>query len=486
MSITKIIQQYKKSNQASELINSSFWSIIGSVLSKGLIFVAWILVGRILGSEDYGAFGLIRDTVIMFSAFAGLGLSITASKFVAEYINKDKEKATRILSLTLLFGILAGLFVGITIYFLSPYIADRMIHKPQFATELRIASVMLFFSSLNGAQLGVLQGMQCFKRIAVINLWQAILSFPAFYIGAKYGGIRGAVIAFAFYNIIICILSHIEIHRTLKIHNIRIKFIDSWQEKRILFTYSLPAFISGLMVTPMKWLSDIMLVNTEDGFEKLGIFTAAYTFNSIFLLIVSMLDAPFLVVLSKYKNETINSKLNRVNVILPWCIGTILIIPFIVFPETGRMLFGKTYSAEQFKWAFIFILLFTLIIMYKQGLARILAVHNLQWLGVASNLLWGISLIGSFYYTKEFGAVGLCISYLIGYIASTLVILPVYQRKGLIPQRTVFSWYALIIWAIIIAVSAINIIEFNILYKALVLLVSLLLLIVLFYKYIKD
>lgn len=484
MFIKTVINKINSYPTTKELMVTSFWSIIGSFLSKGIIFIVWIFIGRILGSSDYGAFGLIRETVILFASFAGLGLGITASKYISEYFVKDREKAVNILSLTMQFGIMMGMVVGILFYVFAPYIADNMIKTPQLVNELRISSVILFFSALNGAQIGALQGLMRFRQIAIINLLQSILSFPIFYLGARFYGLTGAVYGLACYYVIISILSHIELHKALLVHKISLPFLKAWRERNIILTYSFPAFSSGIVVVLTKWWSDVMLVNSCDGFYEIGLFTAAYTFNSIFMMIVATIDAPFLVLLSKNKENNIHTNLNRINIIFPWFIGVIVILPFIIYPEIGELLYGKSFAGSSFRWTFILVLLFTLVIMYKQGLARLLAVHNMQWISLCSNAIWAIILFVSFIMLQNLGAVGLCISYLFAYIISTIIIMPILSYMKLIPANTIFSHYALYIWMIILIVFFINFYELSSTERLPILLVSTILVVVLFYKYI--
>ena len=63
-----------------------FWTFAGTVISRGLMFVATVAVARILGKTAYGELGMIQSTVGMFSVFAGFGLGLTATKYVAELI----------------------------------------------------------------------------------------------------------------------------------------------------------------------------------------------------------------------------------------------------------------------------------------------------------------------------------------------------------------------------------------------------------------
>lgn len=457
MDVSNIKERYRNSTKMQELAKGAFWSMLGSFLSKGLIFLVWILIGRILGSEGYGTFGIIRNTAIMFASFAGMGLGITAAKFVAEYSKTDIEKASRIMGLTLSFGLFTGVVIGIAVFFLSPWIAEDMLHAPALTVDIRICSLILLLNSFNGAQIGALQGLQAFKQIATINVAQSLASAPVFIVGAYYWGVRGSVWAFAFYSIIVCFFAYIAIRKELRNKNIRVSYSESWKERSVLLSYSFPAFLSGLMVTPLKWISDVIVVNSPNGFHQMGIFTAALTFNVVFLMVVNMLDAPFLAVMSKNKGESVNSQFNRFNIIAPWALGIIVISPFLVFPEIGSWLFGKSYAGNDFNWTFILVLLFTLVIMYKQGLSRILAVYNMQWMGVVSNTIWGVTLVVGILLLREYGAVGLGISYLMAYVASSLFLLPIYYKKKLIPSHTIFSKYAVILWVAVVLIVVQNV-----------------------------
>ena len=63
-----------------------------------LLLAYWL---RTLGRDTFGAFGLIQGAVGMFGVFAGMGLGITATKYIECRIS-DPAKASRVLSLVLL------------------------------------------------------------------------------------------------------------------------------------------------------------------------------------------------------------------------------------------------------------------------------------------------------------------------------------------------------------------------------------------------
>ena len=91
-----------------KLIYGIFWNLISAIASQGFPLIAAIIAARLLGTFGYGQLGIINSTVILFSTFAGLGLGITATKYIAQYHNSDPERTGRIMGLTNLFGIISG------------------------------------------------------------------------------------------------------------------------------------------------------------------------------------------------------------------------------------------------------------------------------------------------------------------------------------------------------------------------------------------
>ena len=75
-----------------------FWSLAGAVFSRGFLLAASVVCARVLGKEGFGALGIILSTAGMFGIFAGLGLGLTATKYVSEFRRLDPMRAGRILA----------------------------------------------------------------------------------------------------------------------------------------------------------------------------------------------------------------------------------------------------------------------------------------------------------------------------------------------------------------------------------------------------
>ena len=92
-----LLNRVEDSEIGYRLAKGVFWSMAGAVISRGLGIVSSVVVARTLGKVGFGELGIIHSTVMMFQLFAGFGLGLTATKYVAEYRGTDPQKAGRII-----------------------------------------------------------------------------------------------------------------------------------------------------------------------------------------------------------------------------------------------------------------------------------------------------------------------------------------------------------------------------------------------------
>ena len=90
-----------------------FWSLGGAVISRGFTLGASIVCARFLGKARFGELGMIQSTVGTFGILAGLGLGLTATKYVAEFREQDGSKVGRILALSALAALVSGTFMAV-------------------------------------------------------------------------------------------------------------------------------------------------------------------------------------------------------------------------------------------------------------------------------------------------------------------------------------------------------------------------------------
>ena len=152
-----------RNSMKGKLIYGIFWNLLSAIASQGFPLIATIIAARLLGTFGYGQLGMINSSVILFSTFAGLGLGITATKYIAQYHNSDPERTGRIMGLTNLFGIISGLVMFVILFTIAPWLASNTLASPDLAPILRIASLLLIFNTMVGIQAGSLAGFGAFQ-----------------------------------------------------------------------------------------------------------------------------------------------------------------------------------------------------------------------------------------------------------------------------------------------------------------------------------
>ncbi|PIA79011.1 hypothetical protein BFR04_05680 [Gaetbulibacter sp. 4G1] len=433
----------KLSKEALSLLSNSAWSLFGTFISKGLMFFAWVIVANILGKTINGEIGVLRSTINLFIAFVGTGFGITLTKYLSKYKDEETERTSKILSLTLTASFFFGIIISLTYYILSPWIANKVLAAPHLLYVIRINTFLLFFSIMNGVFLGCLQGFEKFKTTTWINSVFGVCLFIFLFFGASNNQITGVFWGFIFATIISLVLSIYYTSKTIVEYKIKLT-TDFLSEIRILKHFTVPAILSGLMVVPFKWILETLLVRQENGYSEMGLFSALFLFHTLLLMIVNTVNAPMIITMSNSKK---NIKLEKLNILLPWAFGVLVALPVLFFPEILGIFFGSDYlKDENYRTTVIFIILITVLVLFKNGMARIMIVNNLMWFSFVSNLVWGIVLVSAFYFNPVKDSVTLALSYAIAYVINILISVPFYVYKKIIPMSIIYSKLSIFVW----------------------------------------
>ena len=86
-----------------------------------------------------------------------------------------------------------ALFASALMVILAPLVADKALHDQSMTPLVRDGALLVLFSSIAGAQSGILAGMEAFKSIAKANLARGLVCIPLVVLGAKMFNVRGTV-----------------------------------------------------------------------------------------------------------------------------------------------------------------------------------------------------------------------------------------------------------------------------------------------------
>ena len=416
----------------------TFWALTGTLISQSLQLAATILVARWLGKAEYGEIGIIKSTVGMFGVFVGLGLGLTATKYVSELRAEDPARAGRIATLTLTVALISGSVVTLALILLSPWLARHTLASPAVAGPLAIGAGLLFFGEVNGVQTCILAGLEAFGTLARVSLWAGLCSFPIILAATWLWGVRGAVSGLVASLALNYLLNHLALRRETAKAGIPIAYSGFWREHAVLWSFSLPAFLSSAVVTPVAWACNAMLVNARQGYAEMGLFSAADQWRNIVLFLPGVISRVVLPILSSHSKEAAEEA-NPFSQTLEagFSAGVLVAFPLVTALNFGGSLLIKAYGADFAGLRFPLAGL-----LYAGGLLAIgtpvgLAVQakGAMWLGFLNNLTWSLLLLGSFRFLLVPSAWGLAQAYAFSYLVLSLTFLWFFCKAGYFPWR---------------------------------------------------
>jgi O-antigen/teichoic acid export membrane protein len=422
------------------LFRGSFWSLLGTAASRVLHMVTTIFIARYLGRELYGSYGMIQSTVGMFGMLSGFSMGRTMTKFTAELKGKDPLRAGRILSLARTLSVLTAAITGALLCFFSPWLAENTLNRPDIAPLLQIGAVLLLVVTLNNVQTGSLAGFEAFKDVARITAVQGIatplVAIPLVY----YYGLTGAVTSLVIVAAVGYVLAGLALRERCRAFDIRQSYFDlsAVAERKVIWSFSIPATISGLLYMPVVWVSNTILVNQANGYGELGLFNAANQWRQMAIVIPNILGSVMLPILSDaYGREDRREfrKALEINLEITWAVALPATVAVIGFSEPLVALFGSQYREALPIMPVLLTTAFLYIVNNVVGTA--IVGSGRMWTGSLFNLAWGVVLIvATTVLAPMYGAKGLAHAYLISYLFHS-VLQMVYVEKWLAPSAIV-------------------------------------------------
>lgn len=416
-----LIERIEASPLAYRFLRGAFWSLAGAIIARGLALLASILVARMLGKSGFGELGIIQITIGMFGTFAGFGLGMTATKFIAQYRTTDPLKAGRIRALSSLFAWATSGVTSVILYIFAPWLAEHTLAAPQLAGFLQIGSLYLLLTAVNGAQIGALSGFEAFKAIANISLWSGLANFPLMVGGVYIDGIRGAIWALVIAAGVNWLLNHIAIRKECAKACVPYSYKGCWIEKPILWRFSIPAMVSSMFFAPTEWVLNAMIVNQPGGYGQIGLFNAAKQWQLLILYLPGVISNTTLPILSNLLGEGNRGQFNKmvaINTLILTGTALATALPIAIFSGYIMGAYGHDFTVGKN--------VLLLVTVYSVLWAANIVTGQVLWSTGSSKLAMILAalragiLLGTFYFITPKNAYGLALAFTITYGLQTI------------------------------------------------------------------
>jgi len=398
------------------LVRGAFWTLVGAVAARALRLPISIVLARFMGPVSYGELGIASASIDLFGVFAGLGLGLTATKYVAEFKLKEPARAGRIIAVTSVVAIVGSAAVSLVLFVLAPWLAAHTLAAPHLTIPLRIGSLALLFSAISGAQAGALYGLEAFRVTATLQAIVGVLDLPFMLGGYFVGGLNGVLWGMAASRATNWLLTLFALRAEALRHGIADIFGEWKRELAIVWKFSIPAALAGIMVIPVNWICSALLVNQARGYAEMGAYNAANQWYATLMFIPSVLGIGLLPIVSERMGARdgkssggILKTIIKVNgaILMPCAVGMSLLSPWIM------RIYGAGYRDA---WPTLIAVLWTAAILgVLNPVGDVIAASGRMWIGLLMNAGWATVYILSTLLLVHRGSLGLASSRLIAY-----------------------------------------------------------------------
>lgn len=414
--IDKIKMRIGASKFGNRLAHGAAWSIGGSVVERLATLLLTVLMVRALGREAYGEFTLIQSTISMFAVFASMGISVTGTKYTAQLKDSDIQKLSEILSFLNHFILIGALIICGGIMLGAGFIAEKALDTPKLSSLLMLASVALFFNTLNGFQSGCLIGLEELKKNAIAACSAAILAIPLTVVLARWAGIQGVVWTLVLTALMRWLLSHWFLSSARKKWHLP-KLAKYKRDWRVITDFAFPALLSGLMLAPAHWICHAMLANSSGGKSEMALIGIA---NQWFYALMFLPVAANRVVLPLLADSSLSSnQKNTVGILKLSLISNIVFaLPVVLLISALSPYVMSVYGAEYANhWSVLVLALVAgFFSVLSMPLGQLIAARGRMWIGLGINAVWAASYITLSWLMIDHGASGVLSALTIAYL----------------------------------------------------------------------
>lgn len=264
-------------------------------------YIIHIFIGRSLGPDDYGIFGIIISIMTLINILFITGISQASSRFIAI---KDGN-INKIMKISINLQIIFSIIVFI-IYFLSSQIIADILGDPDLSKYIRISAFAIPIYAIYSIYGGFLNGLRLYGRQTFMTIAQSIIKVITVIGLVSLGfAIYGAIIGYILSALISAVIGWIYIRdiknnsiSTYKNSDFSVKKIIDFSLLITIFSFSL-LFLMNVDLFFVKRILD----NTQTGY-----YTAASTLSKLPYYILTGLGIALFPAISKFSSDKIQIK----------------------------------------------------------------------------------------------------------------------------------------------------------------------------------
>ena len=172
-----------------ETIVNLFWRGLQLTVKDGVSFVIFLIAAKLLDPFEFGIYNYLLAVVFFLILFGDFGISVAASKYVAEYHAIDPTKVKYVL-----FN--AGLVIlAMTILATAATLLGGPCYLQEKYRSALFVLPVVFLAPITSLYDGIYRGLKRFRQLALLSTGVSVTSLGFIYALIREYGLTGALIS---------------------------------------------------------------------------------------------------------------------------------------------------------------------------------------------------------------------------------------------------------------------------------------------------
>lgn len=293
-----------------------------------------------------GNLNIYTSALTLILTFTGLGLSFSAVKFISE----SKKNQSEIHDLNKKIYVSRKLFtytgfVGMVLVLLfSKAFSIWIFGNSNYTFSFILLSITVLLQSITNGELAILQGMQNVKKLAILNLFIALIAVliivPLFY----YFKFKAIIPSIIVSSIVGTVVSKFRINYAYS-RNFNLSIKEIFTSGVDLIKLGTTVMITNLFMIIVGFITQLF-IKQESGFANVGIYSAGLSIISGYIgLVFTAMTTDFFPRLSSSNESTTkaNKLVNQQAEFSILIIGPILLLLLFFSPLVIKILYSKEF-----------------------------------------------------------------------------------------------------------------------------------------------
>ena len=403
------LKKFRTDKEYSELIRTSFFALL--VRMTGILtgFIVTLTTTRYFGAEALGIVSICLAILSFSSVFGKLGLDVALMKYVAEFSLSNNYPAIKAVYLEAIKSIIpVTILISTLLYFLAPWMADTLFHKPHLTELLHYNALLALPLVLLLVNSECIRGLKrissyTFLQTVSVSLFAAILLLAFIFIN------QGKEIPVFIQFISIMLSAILSLVLWIKFSKYNSCKPSKEVSSNTLIRTSSSMFITTMMQLIMSWAGTLILASNMNETD-VGVYNALIRISvatNITILAINSLVLPRFAEAFASKSFDTMKKLAGESTRLIFLTSLPIFILLAVFPHWILSVFGKEFPGNE---TALYILLAGQLIVCFSGLSsQILNMsghqHVLRNIAIVSAI---VNVLACFILIPIWGIAGAC------------------------------------------------------------------------------